>query len=940
MKRIFSMLLSLILVLGACATGDQAQGEKVADTTSAQEDIEAFDGHKRLPKTAVPERYRISLDIDPAKETFSGTTDIRVELLEETERVDLHGKNLDFERVWANVGKAKFEARVVEGPNGGITMVFAEPLGPGPVDLVFEYEAPLDETPHGLYRVKDGEHWYVFTQFEPLSAREAFPSFDEPRFKTPFDVSITVPAHTESGDDQKAFANTMPKQVNNEGDSVTYHYKQTEPLPTYLVAFAAGPLDVVAAAEEAIPGVPLRVITTKGKSHLAKYALERAPELLEVQTDYFGMKLPFSKLDMVAVPNFFAGAMENVGLVTFRESLLLIDPDNATPSDKYALQSVMAHEFAHMWFGNYVTPQWWNDLWLNEAFATWMATRTMDTVAPEFEPRIDAVKGSLRVMSADALADARAIRQPIRSGAEVMNAFDGIIYTKGRAVLQMLEAWMGEEDFRQGVRDYLSANAYGSGTTDELIAAWEKVEGQLAEDKPAADKSATDKSVADKPVADKPTSGTPISEILGTFLDQVGTPLIEASFECADAGAGASVTVSFEQSRYLPAGSTAKKDQLWKVPVCYRLGADGKEAVEDCVLVDQEQVETTREVDYCPEWMHPNVDEVGYYHWKLPSQQLAALVGEHRDQLSKPERVALLPHAKALVEAHAISFGDYLELVEAMSDEEHRVIVGQIVGALYGIEEAAVDETNRDEFTAWAKKIIEPHAKRLGFAPKEGESAEEGLLRPKVIRAAADLAKNQALRDRASKVANRYLESPKNVPASQAELALSIAAWDGDQALWDRLRDAIDQAPTPSTRVATIRALGSFRNPALAKESLDLLLTDTVRSQDAWTLVGPTLHEPQTREVAWSWLQKNWSALVDKVGEKSAASFPWVGSAFCSEERKQEVAAFFAQEEHQLPGMERNLNQALESIERCVRYRRYVADDAREFLRSQSTSKR
>jgi alanyl aminopeptidase len=907
MKYTTLWLLSSLLVLGGCATGNQSQGTKVADTKSVQEDVAGFDGHQRLAETVVPKRYKLALEIDPARESFSGTAGITVELAEETDRIDLHAEDMTFNRVWANVGKAKFDARAVEGTNGGITLVFDEPLGPGKIGLVFEYEAPLDEKPHGLYRVKDGEHWYAFTQFEPLSARKAFPSFDEPGFKTPFKVSITV-----DGPNQKAFANTLPERVIDQEDgSKKYQFKETRPLPTYLVAFAAGPLEVVEAPKEAIPSVPLRVITTKGKSHLAKYALEQAPEILEVQTDYFGTKLPFSKLDMVAVPNFFAGAMENVGLVTFRESLLLVDPENAGPSDKYALQSVMAHEFAHMWFGNYVTPQWWNDLWLNEAFATWMATRTLQMVAPEIEPRINAVRGTLRVMSSDALEDARAIRQPIRSGAEVMNAFDGITYIKGRAVLQMLEAWMGEEDFRQGVRNYLEQNAYGSATTDELIAAWTKVEDKQVEDKKKVEKM-------------------PIDAMLSTFLDQPGTPLIEASFACGDAG----VTVSFEQSRYLPAGSSAAKDPLWKVPVCYRLGAEGKESVEDCVLVDQQQVEAKRAIDYCPEWMHPNVDELGYYHWKLPSEQLAALVGEHRDQLSKPEQIALLPHAQALVEAHAISFGDYLALVEAMSSEDGRAIVGQVVSALYGVEEMVVDETNRGEFMSWAKKVVGPHAKRLGFAPNKGESADDGLLRSKIMRAAADLAGDKALRDEATDITKAYLKSPEDVPVPQAELALSIAAWSGDEALWTQLRDAIDQAPTPSARVATIRALGSFRDPKLAKKSLELLLTDTVRSQDVWTLLGPTLHKPQTREVAWNWLQENWASVVDKVGEKSAASFPWVGSSFCSEERKAEVEAFFGQEEHQVPGMERNLNQALESIERCVRYRAYARGDAHEFLKS------
>ncbi|MFW6057790.1 MAG: M1 family metallopeptidase, partial [Persicimonas sp.] len=705
MKSITTLLaaFAIIFTVAACATPES--GTRVADTQSVEQPEEGFDGHERLAEEVVPTRYRLALDLDPTRDTFSGTTSIQVELAEEAGRIDLHAKDLEIDRVWANVGKAKIDASIVEGTNGGITVVLDSPIGPGEATLEFEYQAPLDETPHGLYRVEEGGKWYAFTQFEPLSAREAFPSFDEPRFKTPFQVSIEVPAG-----DQKAFANTLPKNIAEE-DGTTYVYEETEPLPTYLVAFAVGPLEVVEAPEDAIDGVPLRVITTQGKSHLAAYALDKAPALLAAQTDYFGMELPFSKLDLVAVPNFAAGAMENVGLVTFRERLLLLDPDNATASDEYAAQSVMAHEFAHMWFGNYVTPAWWNDLWLNEAFATWMATRTLAEVAPELEPRIDAVRGSLRVMSADALENARAIRQPIRDGGDVYNAFDGITYSKGRAVLQMLEAWIGEEAFRDGVRRFMEQHAYGTGTTDGLISTWEEV------------------------------SDEPIKAMLGGFLDQPGVPLVEVEPSCEDG----QNTLEVAQSRYLPAGSDADPDQRWRIPVCFGFEVDGQ-VERRCELIEEASQTAEFDTQSCPTWIHPNADETGYYHWKLPADDLVELGSTHRDELSMPERVALLPHTKALVEAHRFDIDAYLELVEAMAKEEHRAIVGQVVDAVSGVEEIARDQERGEAFENWAAEIILPHAWRLGFEAKDGEPVEDRLLRPKVIRAAATLIPNDELR--------------------------------------------------------------------------------------------------------------------------------------------------------------------------------------------------
>ncbi len=892
MKRLL-LPVALLSFAAACAT--PTAGEKVADTQTTAKAVEGFDGNQRLSDKVVPKHYHLALDIDPAKDTFSGLADIQVELAEKTDHVDLHGEGLTYKKVWASVGETKVGARVVEGKNGGITMVFSKPLGPGKVLLTFQYDAPLDQKPHGLYRVEDGGDWYAFTQFEPLSAREAFPSFDEPRFKTPYDLQITVPG------EQKAFANTRAKRVTRHDGQRTFYFATTKPLPSYLVAFATGPLEVVKASKDAVPGVPLRAVTTKGKSKLATYALERAGVILKAEQDYFGIKFPFSKLDVVAVPNFAAGAMENVGLVTFRERLLLLDPSDATPSDRYGVQSVMAHEFAHMWFGDYVTPRWWNDIWLNEAFATWMATRTMAEIAPQLGSRIDAVRSSLGVMSGDALADARAIRQPIHDGGDVMNAFDGITYSKGRAVLQMFEAWMGKDAFRKGVSSYLKAHAYGNGTTDELLASWDKV------------------------------SGKPVSETMQRFLDQPGTPLVDVSSSCKDG----KTTLHIAQSRYLPWKSTAKQGKPWHVPVCVKYEVDGK-AQRTCQVIDKPEQTVTLSTKSCPAFIYPNADQAGYYHWKLPGDQLVALATEHRDALTMPEKVALLPNAQALVEAHALSFGDYLKLVEAMSAETHRVIVGQVVDALYNIEEMAVDDSNRAAFTAWAKKVILPQAKRLGFAAKKGEPAEDGLLRPKVITAAADLAQDAALQKKALDVTHKYLDDPTSVPLAQVKMALPIAAWHGDKVLWKAMKAAIAKAPTPAARVATIHALGSFRNPKLAVASAGLLLTDAVRSQDAWTLVGPTLHKPETRAATWDWLRKNYDAILGKVGKKSASGFPWMGSSFCSEKRKDEVQTFFGDQSHQVPGMKRNLSQAVESIERCVRYKAYVSKDARAFLASKS----
>ena len=331
--------------------------------------------------------------------------------------------------------------------------------------MVVSFDGQLSEIPNGLYRVKDGDRWYAFTQFEPLAARTSFPCFDQPEFKTPYRIKLRVP----SG--MIALSNSQETGRRKEHGRVVFEFAETRALPTYLVAFAIGDFDVVSAPEGAIPGVPLRVITTKGKGGLAQYALERTPVIHKALSEYFGSGHPFDKLDLVAVPNFAAGAMENVGLVTFRETLLLLDGESAPANRKLWSQSVIAHELAHMWFGNLVTMAWWDDLWLNEAFATWMGTRIVQEVDPGLQADLERVAGTAHIMRLDSQVNTRAVRQKIRHGGDVQNAFDGITYGKGAAVLRMIESWLGPEAFRAGVREYLKAHAYGNAKTSDLLLA-------------------------------------------------------------------------------------------------------------------------------------------------------------------------------------------------------------------------------------------------------------------------------------------------------------------------------------------------------------------------------------------------------------------------------------------------------------------------------------
>ncbi len=395
--------------------------------------------------------------------------------------------------------------------------------------LGFEYEAPLDEIPESIYRVKQDDGWYAYSQFEALMARQAFPCFDEPGFKTPFRVRVRVPKPL------VALSNAPVADVHPDGEThEVFEFAPTAPMPTYLVAFAVGTFakhqaDVAAEAAGLPEGqtLPHNVYTVAGKKHLASYAGAQATPILRALTQYFGSPYPYAKLDQIGVPTFLFGAMENVGLVTYRQNILLVDETRASHRDRALARSVMAHELAHMWFGNLVTPAWWDDIWLNEAFATWMANKVLERIAPELEAPLWAVSGMLEVMQEDALGSATPIRKTITTTGDIKNAFDGITYEKGSAVLRMLETWIGKDNFQRGVRAYLTHHAWQNATMADFM-----------------------RSIAEQ-------TALPLERVARSFIEQPGTPLITLQSSCEPTADGVKLRLNLKQERYVPLGIDA-----------------------------------------------------------------------------------------------------------------------------------------------------------------------------------------------------------------------------------------------------------------------------------------------------------------------------------------------------------------------------------------------
>lgn len=874
---------------------DTAAEESVAGVSA----VPVVDGNLRLDRSVVPTHYTLELTIDPSQETFSGQVAIVVNIAEETAVIRLHGQDMTFTEAVIATGEHKHAAQVVSGENGGLALVIDPPLASGQATIHLSYQAPFSPVPAGLYRVEDRGQWYAFTQFEPLDARKAFPSFDQPEFKTPYAVTLHVPKG------MQALTNGPQREHREDEKWDVFSFAETKPLPTYLVAFAIGPFDLVSAEKSTNKKVPQRIIATKDKGKLAAFALKRTPPILQWLADYFAQPYPFAKLDQVAVPNFSAGAMENVGLVTYRERLLLLDEANAPIWDRMWSQVVIAHELAHMWYGNLVTMPWWDDLWLNEAFATWMSMKVVADIDPELEAPLEALSRTHWAMDLDAKKDARAIRQPIRHGGDIVNAFDAITYTKGAAVLRMIEAWLGAGAFRDGVRAYMREHAYGSGATADLLAALGKA------------------------------SGKPVAETMRLFLDQPGTPLVNVNLTC-EAENTKPATLKLTQRRYRMAGSDVAEGQPWAVPVCVGYGfTDGDSRRQrECFLFDEAEKEVVLSQPGCPVWFHPNADEQGYYRWQLEPELLAPLVDQEREQLSIVERVALPGQLLALVKAGALPVTSYAEALKSMSQERHRKVIDQVASGLWYLHHTTIDDGMADAFAAYTRALLASHLERIGTQPKTDEAVGVRLLRPSLISALADMGKDTRLRSHARAIAKQFLQQPDSVSTETLGVFLPIAAWSGDETLWSQLVAMVPKASSPALRDILVQGLGSFEDLVLIKRSLDLTLNGTLRAQDYRTLAEAI--RQAARPAAWEWLTENYDQVVKKLGQTGSVRLPWLASSFCSQDRAAQVKAFFNGREGVPEGTARNLSLALEDIEQCARQREVIREPLLEFLAGES----
>ncbi|MBM4374878.1 MAG: M1 family metallopeptidase, partial [Deltaproteobacteria bacterium] len=611
----------------------------------------------RLPDEVRPRRYRWTLEVDPAGRRFRGEVRIALEVVRPTRAVVLHASGLTFNEIELGFGDRLVTGRAtmrraagVEGAEASaeeLVIESPEVITAGQAELRIAYEGALDDTTRGLYRSERDGKRYLFTQLEPADARRVLPCFDEPSFKVPFEISVLAPRG------QRVFANAKAVRERDAGEDpesgvprVRTDFEETRPLPTYLLAFAVGPFDVFDGPTEP---VPVRMIAPAGLAARGAYVVAMASELVQLFERRFGSPYPYSKLDLVAVPDFEAGAMENAGLILFREELLLVDPTSSALERRHALQ-VMAHELAHQWFGNLVTLRWWDDLWLNEGFASYYESLVADEWRPETRAELEEFAQLGRVMALDGLDAARRVREPVRTVQDAEEAFDPITYAKGSALLGMIADHLGEGAFQRGVQAYLARHAHGGASSEDLFRALGD-EGKLD-----------------------------VGTTFRSFVEQPGVPLVRVTASCVD-GVG---SLRLEQQRYrrLPRSDDGSP---WSIPVCVRyaprngLFAGALEVVETSrACTTLEGPVTTLKLESCAAWVLPSDDHRGYYRYALPADAMRTLARAMRGSDVRA-RVGFLSNAWALVEAGEFGLVDLLAILEEFRGDRAREVVELVV---------------------------------------------------------------------------------------------------------------------------------------------------------------------------------------------------------------------------------------------------------------------
>ena len=855
-----------VLLLAAC----QADEKAAPDVSS--------DDPYRLASNVVPVAQQLQLRIDPDATDYSGSTTITIEVSSAAAEIRLHAKAMQIDSLRLVTNGA--ELAVVHEPleHGLLSITGPEPFAPGTYLLDVEFTNDFNTDGESINRTESEGRNYVFSQFEADHARQAFPCFDEPGFKFPWQLTISVPG------DVLAITNTPEESVSRDAGWTKTVFAATPALPSYLIAVAVGPFEIVPIEGMSVPG---RVIVPQGKRDLAAFAVETTPPLLAYLEDYFDEPYPFRKLDLIATYQAFSGAMEHPGAITYSDFYLLLD-ESASQRQKSLLIRITAHELAHQWFGNLVTMKWWDDLWLNESFADWMADKTTAAVYPDYGAGVDELRTTFRIMD----MDARPTTKPIRHDFKATDNFSAgvfLSYYKGKAVLGMFEKAVGADIFRDGVVRYLRKYRRSNAEAADL---WAEIDAGAEFD---------------------------LAGGLASFIDQPGIPLIAV----AALGDG---RYEFSQSRLVTGGAVAV-DQSWIIPLRYRYRTG-----DDIVVADMILDQATRVVDLGADvdWILPNANQDGYYRWSVPGGMLTRLGEDAATSLSVRERMGTLTNLWSLLATARIAAADFLAALEDMSADTEPAVIAAMLDQLHSVRQTFITPELRDAFAGYVRDVLTPTLQRIGTESLPDDGPELASLRPQIMLWLADYGRDPAARAVTADLTKRYLAGEIQL-SDYVSVALRAEARRGDQALFEALRERFEATTAPGARQSYLNAIGSFRDPEIVAQVLDYLLEGPFRPNDIGTAFYRLTGWTDNNTMLLGWLMDNDEVLRERLPAGVMARIP-DALTVCSPDILPTIKAFYGDPERAVPGIENELRDAEAEVMECWELRQRELESVKRYL--------
>jgi aminopeptidase N/puromycin-sensitive aminopeptidase len=825
---------------------------------------------ERLPTTVLPEHYALTLTPDLKAATFSGVETIEVNLAEPASTITLNSAEIEFQSVTIAAGGQRQTATVTSDKDKEqSTLTVPSQIPAGKATISIAYTGILNDKLRGFYLSKTAKRNYAVTQFESTDARRAFPSFDEPAFKATYDISLAI----DSGDTGISNGPIISDTPGPGKGKHTLKFLTTPKMSSYLLAFLVGDFQCTEGESD---GVKIRGCATPDKAALTPYSVEVAKYVLHYYDTYFGIPYPLKKLDLIAIPDFEAGAMENFGAITYRETAMLIDPKTASVGSKKEVALVIAHEMAHQWFGDLVTMQWWDNIWLNEGFATWMENKPVEAMHPEWNIDQVVAAGEDGTLNLDAQPTTRAIRAKADTREEIEEMFDGISYGKASDVLLAVENYLGPETFRKGVHAYLSAHLYSNATAEDFWGA------QTA------------------------TSHKPVDKIMESLVVQPGVPLITF-------GEAANGSVSVAQKRFFISPSIQPDPkQKWTIPVCFKTASDK----QDCQVFAPEDSSLKAPSS---KLFFANAGGKGYYRSAYPPSVYAALVANVETGLSPTERISLTGDEWAQVRGNKATVGDYLNLVSALKADPSAEVVGSAFGGVDTINERVAGTADeKAAIAAWLRTTFAPEYAKLP-PPADTDSPNTRELRAHFFGILGYYGKDPAVLAQAHQITEKYLADPASVDATLGQTALAIAARNGNAALFDQLQKVGETSTNPEFQEGALRLLAQFEDPALVKRSLEYAVSGKVRNQDALIQIIIGLDIDANRDQTWKYIKAHWDSVRPLLTPELGSGLVGSTSAFCSADARDDVKSFFA--EHRVPDSDRALKQSIERIDGCIELR-------------------